>query len=59
MMRRIIRLAPALAAAGFEIGRREAIPMFEPSAFAASLPYEREEDRQTVLDALLGAGAGD
>ena len=38
---------------------REAIPRFEPSAFAASLPYEREEDRQTVLDALLGAGVGD
>jgi TolB-like protein/Flp pilus assembly protein TadD len=38
---------------------REAIPMFEPSAFAASLPYEREEDRQTVLDALLGAGMSD
>jgi TolB-like protein/Tfp pilus assembly protein PilF len=37
---------------------REAIPTFEPSAFAASLPYEREEDRQTVLDALLGAGLG-
>ena len=34
---------------------REAIPTFEPSAFAASLPYEREEDRQTVLEALLGA----
>jgi adenylate cyclase len=38
---------------------RETIPTFEPSAFAASLPYEREEDRQTVLDALLGAGLGD
>ena len=38
---------------------REAIPTFEPSAFAASLPYEREQDRQTVLDALLSAGVGD
>ncbi len=37
---------------------REAIPTFERSAFAASLPYEREEDRRTVLDALLSAGVG-
>ena len=35
---------------------REAIPTFEPSAFAASLPYEREEDRRRVLDALEAAG---
>jgi adenylate cyclase len=35
---------------------REAIPAFEPAAFATSLPYEREQDRQTVLDALLAAG---
>jgi adenylate cyclase len=35
---------------------REAIPGFEPSAFAASLPYEREEDRKNVLDALAAAG---
>jgi TolB-like protein/DNA-binding SARP family transcriptional activator len=38
---------------------REAIPAFEPSAFAASLPYEREEDRQIVLGALRGAGSSD
>jgi adenylate cyclase len=38
---------------------REAIPRFEPSAFAASLPYQREEDRQTVLDALVSAGVND
>jgi adenylate cyclase len=38
---------------------REAIPAFESPAFAASLRYEREEDRQTVLDALRGAGVGD
>jgi adenylate cyclase len=35
---------------------REALPVFESSAFAASLPYEREQDRQTVLDALVAAG---
>jgi adenylate cyclase len=38
---------------------RKAIPRFEPSAFAASLPYQREEDRQTVLDALVSAGVND
>ena len=35
---------------------REALPEFESSAFAASLPYEREQDRQSVLDALVAAG---
>jgi adenylate cyclase len=35
---------------------REAIPAFEPSAFCASLPYEREQDRRCVLDALVTAG---
>ncbi len=31
---------------------REAFPDFEPEAFAASLPYEHEKDRQAVRDAL-------
>jgi len=35
---------------------RAALPAFEPSAFAASLPYERERDRRAVLDALVAAG---
>ena len=38
---------------------REAIPAFEPSAFVASLPYEREQDRKALLDALLDAGLSD
>jgi adenylate cyclase len=38
---------------------REAIPAFGPSAFVASLPYEREQDRKALLDALLDAGLSD
>lgn len=38
---------------------RAASPAFAPSAFAASLPYERERDRRAVLDALRAAGLGD
>jgi adenylate cyclase len=38
---------------------REAFPAFRPSGFAASLPYEREQDRKALLDALLDAGLCD
>jgi adenylate cyclase len=34
---------------------REAFPAFDPAAFAASLPYERERDTRALLDALESA----
>jgi TolB-like protein/Tfp pilus assembly protein PilF len=52
------RIGDALALQRNLAALREAIPAFEPSAFATSLPYEQERDRQTVLDALLAAGLG-
>lgn len=38
---------------------RKAHPRFDPAAFVASLPYEREAERRELLDALRQAGAGD
>jgi adenylate cyclase len=38
---------------------RGALPAFAPSAFVASLPYEREQDRKALLDALVDAGLSD
>jgi len=38
---------------------REANPAFGPSAFVASLPYEPEQDRKALLDALLDADLSD
>ena len=33
---------------------KKAFPGFDPAALAASLPYQRDADRQAILDALAG-----
>jgi adenylate cyclase len=52
------RCGDALALQRHLAALREANPALEPTAFTTSLPYEREQDRQTVLDTLLAAGLG-
>jgi hypothetical protein len=37
---------------------KDAFPGFEPVAFAESMPYERDSDRQALLDALAVAKLG-
>jgi adenylate cyclase len=50
------RSGDALALQRHVAALREAIPGFDPAAFAASLPYDRDRDGRAVLDALDAAG---